>query len=139
LKTENCNFLFVYGTLRKDVDHPMSDILQKYKTNTVSGTFNGKLFDVGSYPAAIISDDPSSQVHGELYTLREPDALFQHLDHYEGFDVHSPSKSLYLRKQVTITTEKAAELSAWTYLYNRSVELLTPIPGGDYLAYLKSK
>ena len=117
----------------------MSDILQKYTKSTVSGTFTGKLFDVGSYPAAISSDDPSGQVHGELYTLKEPDALFRHLDPYEGFDFHNPSKNLYIRKQVTITTDKAAELSAWTYLYNRSVELLTPIPGGDYLGYLKSK
>ncbi len=117
----------------------MSDILQKYSESIDRGSFSGKLFDVGSYPAAIINGEDGGRVYGELYKLTNPDALFHHLDPYEGFDADEPSKSLYLRKKVTVKTEDGNQLTAWTYLYNRPVECLSHIPNGDYLNYLKSK
>lgn len=115
----------------------MWDILQKYSEEMAEGTFPGTLFDVGSYPAAILSDDNSEHVHGEVYRLSNSDALFRHLDPYEGYVARQPSKSLYLRKEVTVTIANTEQITAWVYLYNRPVDGLTKIPNGDYLDYLK--
>lgn len=133
----NNDHLFVYGTLRKEINHPMADILQKYSQNSINGWFSGKLFDAGSFPAAVLADENSDRVHGEIYEITNSDALFHHLDPYEGYDAQTPSKSLYLRKKVMVKTNIEEQRPAWTYLYNRSVGNLPYIPGGDYLDYLE--
>ena len=36
------------------------------------------------YPGLVLSDDPAELVHGELFALREPDALLREFDMYEA-------------------------------------------------------
>lgn len=130
--------LFVYGTLRDEINHPMSDLLQKYVLEVQSASFCGKLYDTGSFPAAVTSEDESDAVIGDLYTIKDPQSVFRHLDSYEGYNPHNP-RSLFLRKKVSVDLQDNNQVSSWIYLYNRSTDNLPLIPGGDYLSYLKNK
>lgn len=129
--------LFVYGTLRRDTDHPMSHLLQNHSTNQEKAFFNGTLYDVGSYPAAIRSVNKADKVYGELYELLAPDLIINDLDEYEGYYPKRPKDSLYIRKKVLVHILDDGTRTAWTYLYNRSPNNLTRIPNGDYLEYLQ--
>lgn len=136
---KNTEHLFVYGTLRDEIKHPMSDLLQKYTLETRTASFCGKLYDTGSFPAAISSDDESDTVYGDLYTINDPQSLFRHLDSYEGFSPQNPSRSLFLRKKISVDLPDKNQVSSWIYLYNRSADNLQLIPGGDYLDYRNKK
>lgn len=132
-------YLFVYGTLLSKTSHPMAELLQKYSISKESASFKGRLYDVGSYPAAILSKNETDQVLGEIYKLKKTDMIFNNLDKYEGFYPKRPQDSLFIRKEVTVQPlEHDNKRTAWIYLYNRTVDNLRHIPGGDYLEYLKS-
>lgn len=130
--------LFVYGTLRDEIDHPMSDLLQKYVLEVRIASFCGKLYDTGSFPAAVTSDDESDAVFGDLYTIKDPQSVFRHLDSYEEYSPQNP-RSLFLRKKVSVDLPDKNQVSSWIYLYNRPTDNLQLIPDGDYLSYLKNK
>lgn len=133
-------YLFVYGSLLSKTNNPMATLLQKYSISKEEGSFRGKLYDAGSYPAAISSNSQEDTVFGELYTLKDADMIFKNLDEYEGFYAQRPQDSLFIRKKVTVRNlENGSTKTAWVYLYNRSVDNLTHIPGGDYLEYLQSE
>jgi gamma-glutamylcyclotransferase (GGCT)/AIG2-like uncharacterized protein YtfP len=74
------DYLFVYGTLARSVNHPMHRHLVRHAEYAGEGTFNGILYRVAHYPGAVASSDPNDVVHGELYRLRDSDALFAALD-----------------------------------------------------------
>ncbi len=127
--------LFVYGTLRESINHRMTKMFQEHARYTDRCYFIGKLYDVGSYPAAIPSDDKSDTVYGELIEMQEPNLILNKLDSYEGYDPKTDT-GLYLRRKVEVyTVEKETPKRAWIYLFNRSVKNLAPIPSGDYLKY----
>ena len=128
------NHLFVYGTLRRSTDNPMHQLL--YGTTLVgTGTFQGKLYDLGNYPAAIFSDDPADRVHGEVYRLADPPATLALLDSYEACTEADAQPHEYVRVVVPIHLETGDEVRTQIYLYNRAVAELTPVTSGDYLRW----
>jgi gamma-glutamylcyclotransferase (GGCT)/AIG2-like uncharacterized protein YtfP len=133
-------YLFVYGTLRKDASNVMSQVLAKHARFVGGATFQGKLFDLGNYPGTISSDSPQDLVHGEVYAL-EPmirNQVLAILDEYEGCSFSRETLSEFRREHVTVTLDDGRSISSWIYLYNLS-EIGTPIPSGDYSRYLKVK
>ncbi len=131
--------LFVYGSLRRDTDHPMARYLQTHSQLIGNAIFQGKLFDTGSFPAAIKSTNPNDQVLGELYAMKNVDRLLEKLDNYEGFEPEKPEQSLFLRKKVEVQPSSGDKLvPAWTYLFNRPVTDFQAIPSGDYIEYRTS-
>lgn len=132
-------YLFVYGTLLRDVSHPKSDILEKYARNQGRRIFRGRLYDVGSYPAAIASNNKNDKIFGDLYELLRPQAALKKLDAYEGYFPENNTASFYIRTKETVYhTDGKHGIKSWIYLYNKSIEGLRPISSGDYLAYLQS-
>lgn len=79
-------FLFVYGTLRADLAHPMARVVGTYAVLIGRAYFRGKLFDVGEYPGAVASPSPSDRVVGELHRIEpgQQAALLAELGRYEG-------------------------------------------------------
>lgn len=132
---EDNEFLFVYGSLRSESNHPMSLLLTKLAKHHGDASFNGQLYDAGSYPAAVDSEATTDKVYGELYELFEPKKILTDLDNYEGYNPQNTSESLFIRKKITIR-HSGKELQAWIYLFNRSVRDLHRIPSGNYLTYL---
>lgn len=98
-------------------------------------TFQGKLYDVGTYPAAVPSDDPADHVQGELYALHDPPATLARLDAYEACSPSDPPPHEYVRATVPVTLPTGEVLPAQIYLYGWPVAGLTPVASGDYLRW----
>ena len=132
-------YLFVYGTLRKDYKNGMYHILEKYADFVGEGIFNGILYDIGEYPGAVPSNKNSQIVKGELYSIHNHKFVFKKLDEYEGYSGKDPHYMEFLRKKVSITLINGEKYSAWIYIYNRSTNGLKVIQSGDYVKYCKFK
>lgn len=131
------NFLFVYGTLREELAHPMAVVLGAHATRVGRASFRGQLFDLGEYPGAVPSAAVSDRVAGELYRI-EPGreaALFAELDRYEDCDPDDPAAGEYVRARAQVEAESGAPFEAWIYLYNRPTGGLERIVSGDFSAW----
>ena len=119
--------IFVYGTLRKQMRHPLSHLLVRHGLFVGMGTFQGTLYDLGRYPGAVPSKSKTDLIVGELYLLQQPDAVLELLDEHEG--------PRFKRSQVTIVSGEEQAISAWIYLYARSIAGRKIISSGDYVQY----
>lgn len=130
-------YLFVYGTLRADVAHPMARVLGNHAKRVGRAYFRGRLFDLGKYPGAIPSASPTDRVVGELHRL-EPGReapLLEELDRYEGWDPIRPRTSEFMRVRAEVDSETGDRIEAWIYIYNLPTERLERIASGDYRAH----
>ena len=127
------DLLFVYGTLRRAASHPMHRLLLP-ATFIGAGTFQGRLYDLGSYPGAVPSADPADRVHGEVYRLHDPVATLARLDHYEGCAETDAPPTEYIRAVADIALPAAGFVRAHLYLYQRPTDTLRRLASGDYLA-----
>lgn len=123
--------LFVYGTLRSAGGAPggVSGLLEERAEKVGTGEIVGRLYEAGSYPAAVPGDD--GRVQGEVYRLEEPGRSLPVLDRYEGCT--PDGEGLYRREEVDVRMDDGASLTAWAYFYNRDASSLSEIPSGDYL------
>lgn len=124
----------MYGTLRRAAEHKaISNIHEAMRTYGVyvgTGTIRARLFKGDYFPGAILSASSEHRVVGELYAISEATTLLEILDEYEGcFD----TPPLFWRTQVPVTQPGGSVITAWVYLYNRSVEGLREILSGDFL------
>lgn len=131
-------FIFVYGTLRKEISNNMNALLARYSDYFSDGYLQGKLYEVNGYPAAIESNNPQDKVYGEIYKMRNSDLLLPELDAYEECTRQFPTPHEYIRKKLIITLCDANKVRAWVYIFNHNIQNLTPINSGDYLNYLNA-
>ncbi|HMY76282.1 MAG TPA: gamma-glutamylcyclotransferase, partial [Blastocatellia bacterium] len=122
-------YLFVYGTLQPAAAPPeLKDIIDRWR-KVGSGTVLGQLFDLGDYPGAVLDENSTSRVIGDVYELRDPAALAT-LDEYEGFDADAPEQSLFHRVRTEVKMAEGGTQPSWIYVYNRDVSNLTPRKAG---------
>ncbi|HEY7167897.1 MAG TPA: gamma-glutamylcyclotransferase family protein [Candidatus Binatia bacterium] len=119
--------LFVYGTLRKQMSHPLSNLLVRNGNFLGLGIFQGKLYDLGRYPGAVPSKDKTHLVTGEIYRLNDPARVLPLLDEYEGPKFKRSRADIYLGPHET--------LACWIYLFTRSVAGRRIITSGDYIRF----
>ena len=126
-------YLFVYGTLRKDFGSDRYPLLARYASLAGEGCFQGRLYRIDYYPGAIPSDDSAHQVKGEVYGLHEPEFVLSQLDRYEecGPEFNEPTE--YRREKHEVTLLNGRKVIAWVYIYNRPVENFPLISSGDFL------
>jgi gamma-glutamylcyclotransferase (GGCT)/AIG2-like uncharacterized protein YtfP len=112
----------------------MHQVLARHAHLAGTGWMRGRLFDTGSYPAAVLTDDPEEQVHGELYRVVGNSAgeLLELLDRYEGYLPEAPERSLFLRQRTRVTRQDGEPVPAWVYSYNGATDRLRRIMSGDY-------
>ena len=127
---DNEAYLFVYGTLRSQMNDPLHRLLETHAILVGTGTFQGKLYDLGRYPGVVPSRGNTDRVIGEIYRFSESKRAFEILDEYEGHR--------FKRKRVTIIQEDGKSITSWIYLYARSVTRRPLIPSGDYIQYRNS-
>ena len=125
--------LFVYGTLMRGFDHPMATLLSRSADYLGMATCRGRLYLIKHYPGLLLSDDPSDIVFGELYRLRDRDALLGEFDMYEACGEGFPEPTEYLRKILQVTADDGTVGEAWTYVYNWPVTGLPHISSGKFL------
>ncbi|HUV99511.1 MAG TPA: gamma-glutamylcyclotransferase family protein [Gallionella sp.] len=126
------NYLFVYGTLRRDGDNDMYKLLARHARFLCDGWFNGKLYNVTYYPCAVPSDIPEDKVYGEVYELLEPEYILQKLDDYEECSEKFPPPREYRREIRSIHIANDDVIDAWIYIYNYDVGNLRQIKSGDF-------
>jgi gamma-glutamylcyclotransferase (GGCT)/AIG2-like uncharacterized protein YtfP len=129
----NSDYLFVYGTLLKDFDSYMSKFLERNSDFIGTGYFNGKLFEVSWYPAAILSNISSEKVFGHIFKIHENEKTFKILDDYEGIGDTSECPNEYRRELIDAHLDSGEILKVWVYIYNQSTENLRFIASGNYL------
>ena len=124
-------FLFVYGTLASHAEHAMHRQLAGHAEHAGEGWFNGRLYDIGAYPGAVLSAHPDDKVFGELYRLNDLQVLAV-LDDYEGCGANDPPPTEFVRRQETIHLEDGTRAQAWIYLFSQPVTDLPRIMSGRY-------
>jgi gamma-glutamylcyclotransferase (GGCT)/AIG2-like uncharacterized protein YtfP len=126
------DLLFVYGTLMRGYDHPMSRLLSANAAFEGEATCQGRLHLIRHYPGLVLSGEAADVVHGELYRLREPDALLREFDMYEACGEGFAEPTEYLRRVLPVTRAEGGAVEAWTYLYNWPVSHLPWIESGRF-------
>src|SRR5215813_3349829 len=130
---EICDRLFVYGTLMRGYAHPMARLLSANAEYLGEATCRGRLYMVKHYPGLVLSDVAGEIVHGELYRLREADALLREFDMYEACGEGFPEPTQYLRRMLQVALPGGEASEAWTYIYNWPVAKLVRIESGRFL------
>jgi gamma-glutamylcyclotransferase (GGCT)/AIG2-like uncharacterized protein YtfP len=129
--------LFVYGTLLDARSNEFGRLLDSRGRALGPARLRARLYDAGSYPAAIPSENPDDIVHGFLYELPDDPLFLKTIDAYEGWDPKNPQQSEYKREEVAVEVNGKRK-RAWAYLYNRNIGRLKHIPSGNYRDYLAS-
>ena len=130
----NSDLLFVYGTLMRGFDHPMAQLLSRAADFIGEARCRGRLYQIKHYPGLLLSDDPADHVFGELYRLRQPEALLREFDMYEACGEGFAEPTEYVRQMLPVTLADEAVSEAWTYIYNWPVAGLPRIGSGRFLA-----
>ena len=126
--------LFVYGTLMRGFDHPMAKLLSRSADFIGEARCRGRLYLVKHYPGLVLSDDSTDIVYGEVYRLRDRDALLGEFDMYEACGEGFKQPTEYLRQMLPVMLNDGTAGEAWTYIYNWPVTNLPRIASGKFLA-----
>ena len=126
-------YIFVYGTLRRDTNSEMYQHLAKYAEFVDDATCLGKLYKVDYYPGMVPSDDTKDIVCGEVYLLQRTDIVLPLLDQYEECGQEFPEPNEYSRQQQTVFLKNGNIVTAWIYIYNHPTEGLELIESADFL------
>ncbi|MGZ8224554.1 MAG: gamma-glutamylcyclotransferase family protein [Methylobacter sp.] len=132
----NYEYIFVYGTLKRDTNSGMHHLLAKYAEFVDEATYCGKLYKVDDYPGAVPSNDPNAMVHGEVYLLHHADSVLPYLDQYEEYGPEFSQPNEYIRKKQEVFLRSGRGITVWVYIYNRSTEGLELIESADFLNLL---
>ncbi len=132
-------FLFVYGTLRRDTNGQMYHLLARYADFVGEATFQGKLYMVDYYPGIVPSEDNDDLVLGEVYRLHNPNYVLSHLDQYEECGRAFPEPTEYVRRTERVRLHNGRIIAAWVYVYNRPTNKLYLIESGDFMHIEKSR
>lgn len=129
-------YLFVYGTLRREADHPMARLLAASSDHIGVARFQGRLFRVSWYPCVVPSDDERDRVLGDVFEIHADaaDSLFNTLDEYEGTKTDGSHPPYYRRERRPVTFDDGRTVVAWIYLFNRPTDRLERIESGDFLS-----
>ncbi|WDF55128.1 gamma-glutamylcyclotransferase family protein [Mucilaginibacter sp. KACC 22063] len=128
-------YLFVYGTLIKDFKHKVRQQIEAELNFISNATVKGALYDLGSYPGFVPGNE--GEVKGELYSISNPEKVFEVLDEYEGLHDTQPE---YERKQMVVQLPDRETVQSWIYVYSQPLQPVhNKIKEGDYIAYIRNK
>jgi gamma-glutamylcyclotransferase (GGCT)/AIG2-like uncharacterized protein YtfP len=132
--------LFVYGSLRSGFRSPVYEYISRFFKFIGDAKVKGKLYDMGSYPAGVATDE-NHFIIGELYQAKNEHEFswaIGQLDDYEGVTVESDEVQLYRREVVQVHINDSTT-NAWIYWYNGEVSGHPEITSGDMMEYLHKK
>ena len=122
-------YLFVYGTLRKNYDLNLKNRVAKELKYIGKAKVAARLYDLGRYPGAV--KDKTSDVIGDVFLLSDSEKVLKFLDDYEGGE--------YERKKEKVKLRSGKSIIAWIYWYKGLLTAERRIFYKDYLNYLKYK
>jgi len=125
------SYLFVYGSLKREFNHPLHKVLQKYASFIADGFVYGDLYEISWYPGIKLSKLKKSKVFGELYLLKNPKKVLPVLDEYEGCSLKFKKPWEYRRVKTEVFTKKG-KFKAWIYEYQLKVDKRNKIKSGIF-------
>jgi gamma-glutamylcyclotransferase (GGCT)/AIG2-like uncharacterized protein YtfP len=125
------NLLFIYGTLLND-NNDYGIYLKNNSFFYSHGKLQGKLYDVGEYPGAVLTDEKGSYIYGDVLEIIDPAEVLKIIDDYEGYGEHQPQPNEFVRVLTEVETDAGA-VTCWLYLYNLPVSGLRLIEEGRYI------
>jgi len=126
------DFLFVYGTLQPGLaPAEIAPVLAQLDL-IGEASVNGVLYDIGSYPGAVLAAASQEKIIGAVYKLPEDATVLAALDAYEEFDPAAPHSSLFLRVLHPIELATGGTLQCWVYVYNRDPGTRRVMPSGIF-------
>jgi gamma-glutamylcyclotransferase (GGCT)/AIG2-like uncharacterized protein YtfP len=137
--------LFVYGTLRPDLGHPMALRLQAAGHELGPAWIEGIMYDLGEFPGVMTSHTDfagvhacrgTGAVHGLLIALADENPLWRELDDYE--DVRGGEAAFALVSVSAWSCAAASWVDAVTYVYRGRVDDMPRIDHGDWAAYCRA-
>ena len=120
-------YIFVYGTLRRNSNHVMAKLLQTHAEYIADAITQARLYQVINYPALIESENPNDKVCGELYKIHDLNILLPLLDDYEECSENFSKPHEYIRKILPVILTTGEIINAWVYVYNYDVSALRRI------------
>ncbi len=109
IRPEPIQHLFAYGTLLVGLAPPeVAPIVAKLRP-IGEGFVEGKLYDLGDYPGAVIDPASAWLVYGTVYELPEDAEILRKLDAYEG--------PAFERIDQPVTLVAGTVLPCWVYNY----------------------
>lgn len=115
-------YIFVYGTLRRDANSEMHHLLAEYAEFVSDASYRGKLYRIDYYPGAVPSDNPSDVVQGEVHLLHQADVVLPLLDQYEECGPEFSEPNEYSRQKQSVLLKDGRLVTAWVYVYNHPTE-----------------
>lgn len=129
-------YLFVYGTL---MTQARGELGADMRTRLVSAgqwlgpaTVPGRLVALDGYPGLVAPVALADVVHGEVFELADPEAVFKLLDDYEGVASEPSSDDEYDRVLTTARLASGGDVHAWVYRYCADTTDAKLIPGGRW-------
>jgi gamma-glutamylcyclotransferase (GGCT)/AIG2-like uncharacterized protein YtfP len=102
-------YLFAYGTLQAGLaPEEIAPVVEKLRP-LGQGFLFGKLYDLGSYPGAVLDPASAWLVYGTVYELPEDGEVLSRLDVYEGPE--------YVRIEQMVALTQGGGMSCWVYDY----------------------
>ncbi|MDB5142705.1 MAG: gamma-glutamylcyclotransferase [Mucilaginibacter sp.] len=95
-----------------------------------TGKLKGKLYDIGEYPGAVLSD--GDYIYGSILEINDPEKVLPIIDDYEGFGTDQPQPNEFIRVLTKVETGSGF-VNCWVYLYNLLVTGLKRIESGRYI------
>jgi len=127
---EKTDYLFVYGTLRKDYNLKLKNKVAADIKYLGRAKVNASLYDIGRYPGAI-KEQENDEVIGDVFIVSNPEKVFKILDKYEGDE--------FFRKKDKVKLRSGKLVNAWVYWYGSTPTGKGKIHYKDYFNYLKHK
>jgi gamma-glutamylcyclotransferase (GGCT)/AIG2-like uncharacterized protein YtfP len=125
-------YLFAYGTLQPGhAPGEIADVVRGFEM-VGQGTVLGRLYDLGSYPGAVLDDNSRTRISGTVYQLPAGEGILATLDAYEEFEPGTPQTSLFLRRLYPVLLADGPTLDCWVYEYNGPVDRARMIESGTF-------
>jgi gamma-glutamylcyclotransferase (GGCT)/AIG2-like uncharacterized protein YtfP len=124
--------LFVYGTLSPRHAPPEIAATVRRLRPVGSASVRGRLYDLGEYPGAVLSEKSRTVIRGEVFELPGGRSTLTALDSYEGFEPSKPGTSLFLRRAWPVTMDDGKRVRCWVYIYNGTMKDALPLRNGRY-------
>jgi gamma-glutamylcyclotransferase (GGCT)/AIG2-like uncharacterized protein YtfP len=128
----NSQYLFVYGTLKSDAINVHAKQFHAQAQLIGAAMWQGCLYLVTNYPAAVASSNPQERVMGELWKLNDSELVLKALDEYEECAPGSPLPHEYERLIQPIEINGQV-IQAWIYVYLLSTAELVKIDSGLFI------
>ena len=116
---DDCDLLFVYGSLLSSSDHPMAQQLAAEATLLGQGHIRGHKYRIDWYVGVVPSERAQTVIDGEVYRLRLPGSLLPILDAYEEAEPWRGNAAESRRELLPVELNDGSTVSCWIYVYNR--------------------